>query len=167
MGAFSPPEVANRSDPDVVGRAVHDLAATDLTGELPRIRAPFTIVYASPDPQARAAIDRSFARAYAARPASPLRPHRRQRPYGDARPAGPLPRGAEGLPRALGRQHRIHRFGQHVGIIERVMEAAALLAAQRRADDQVGDLEQVAQLDQVGGDAEVAVIILDLLASAA
>jgi pimeloyl-ACP methyl ester carboxylesterase len=66
MGAFSPPEVAGRSDPDVVGRAVHDLAVTDLTGELPRIRAPFTIVYASPDPQARAAIDRSFARAYAA-----------------------------------------------------------------------------------------------------
>jgi pimeloyl-ACP methyl ester carboxylesterase len=66
MGAFSPPEVASRSDPDVVGRAVHDLAVTDLTGELPRIRAPFTIVYASPDPQARATIDRSFASAYAA-----------------------------------------------------------------------------------------------------
>jgi pimeloyl-ACP methyl ester carboxylesterase len=68
MGAFSPPEVASRSDPDVVGRAVHDLATLDLTGELPRIRAPFTIVYASPDPQARAAIDRSFVRAYAAAP---------------------------------------------------------------------------------------------------
>src|SRR4051812_40532682 len=66
MGAFSPPEVAGRSDPDVVGRAVHDLAATDLTGELPNIRAPFTIVYASPDPQARAALERSFTRAYAA-----------------------------------------------------------------------------------------------------
>jgi pimeloyl-ACP methyl ester carboxylesterase len=66
MGAFSPPEVASRSDPDVVGRAVHDLATMDLTAELPRIRAPFTIVYAAPDPQARAAIDRSFARAYAA-----------------------------------------------------------------------------------------------------
>jgi N-formylmaleamate deformylase len=65
MGAFSPPEVANRSDPDVVGRAVHDLAVIDLTAELPRIRAPFTIVYAAPDPQARAAIDRSFQRAYA------------------------------------------------------------------------------------------------------
>ena len=46
MGAFSPPEIATRSDPDVVGRTVHDLAVTDLTGELPRIRAPFTIVYA-------------------------------------------------------------------------------------------------------------------------
>jgi N-formylmaleamate deformylase len=65
MGAFSPPEVAGRSDPDVVGRAVHDLAVTDLTSELPRIRAPLTIVYAASDPQARAAIDRSFQRAYA------------------------------------------------------------------------------------------------------
>src|SRR4051812_41038525 len=65
MGAFSPPEVASRSDPDVVGRAVHDLATLALTAELPRIRAPFTIVYASPDPQAAATIDRSFARAYA------------------------------------------------------------------------------------------------------
>jgi len=45
---------------------VHDLAVTDVTPDLPRIRAPFTIVYASPDPQARATIDRSFARAYAA-----------------------------------------------------------------------------------------------------
>jgi N-formylmaleamate deformylase len=65
MGAFSPPEVAGRSDPDVVGRAVHDLAVTDLTSELPRIRAPMTIVYAASDPQARGAIDRSFQRAYA------------------------------------------------------------------------------------------------------
>ena len=66
MGAFSPPDVATRSDPDVVGRAVHDLAVTDLTAELPRIRAPMTVVYAVPDPQARAAIERSFQRAYAA-----------------------------------------------------------------------------------------------------
>jgi pimeloyl-ACP methyl ester carboxylesterase len=69
MGAFSPPDAAaRRSDPDVVGRAVRELATTDLTGELPRIRAPFTVLYASPDPQARAAIDRSFARAYANAP---------------------------------------------------------------------------------------------------
>jgi len=66
MGAFSPPEIAARSDPDVVGRTVHDLAVTDLAGELPRISAPFTIVYASPNPQAQPVIDRSFARAYAA-----------------------------------------------------------------------------------------------------
>jgi N-formylmaleamate deformylase len=65
MAAFSPPEVALRSDPNVVARATRDLAATDLTGQLPRIRAPFTIVYGSPDPQANGAIDRSFERAYA------------------------------------------------------------------------------------------------------
>src|SRR5437868_1627793 len=65
MTAFSPPEIATHSDPDVVGRAAHDLALTDLTAELPRIRAPMTIAYAVPDPQARAAVDRSFQRAYA------------------------------------------------------------------------------------------------------
>jgi pimeloyl-ACP methyl ester carboxylesterase len=72
MGAFSPPEIATRSDPDVVGRAVHDLALTDLTAELPRIRVPFTVAYAVPDPQARAAIDRSFQRAYASAPRARL-----------------------------------------------------------------------------------------------
>jgi len=66
MGAFSPPDMANhRSDPDVVGRAARDLAAIDLAADLPRIRAPLTVVYASPDPRARAAIDRSFTEAYA------------------------------------------------------------------------------------------------------
>ena len=37
----------------------------DLTPALPRIRAPLTVVYGSPDAQARAAIDRSFSSAYA------------------------------------------------------------------------------------------------------
>ena len=73
MGAFSPPDAAaRRSDPDVVGRAVRELATTDLTGQLPRIRAPFTVVYASPDPRASAAINRSFVRAYAAAPRARL-----------------------------------------------------------------------------------------------
>jgi pimeloyl-ACP methyl ester carboxylesterase len=66
MSAFSPPDSGNRrSDPDVTARAMHELMATNMTGELPRIRAPFTVVYASPDPRARAVIDRNFARAYA------------------------------------------------------------------------------------------------------
>jgi pimeloyl-ACP methyl ester carboxylesterase len=66
IGAFSPPGSTNsRSDPDVVGRATQELMRTDLTPRLSRIRAPLTVVYASPDPQANAAIDRSFARAYA------------------------------------------------------------------------------------------------------
>jgi pimeloyl-ACP methyl ester carboxylesterase len=65
MAVFSPPEVARGSDPDVVGRATRDLATIDLAARLPAIRAPFTVVYASPDQQANVAIDRSFARAYA------------------------------------------------------------------------------------------------------
>jgi pimeloyl-ACP methyl ester carboxylesterase len=66
MNAFSPPGSMNRrSDADVVGRAMHELIATDLTPQLPRIRAPLTVVYASPDPQARGAFDAQFARAYA------------------------------------------------------------------------------------------------------
>jgi N-formylmaleamate deformylase len=50
---------------ELVGRVMHELAATDLTPQLPRIRAPLTIVYASPDAPARAAVDRGFALAYA------------------------------------------------------------------------------------------------------
>jgi N-formylmaleamate deformylase len=74
MGAMSPPDASNRhSDPNVVGRAMRELAAMDLTPQLPRIRAPLTVVYASPDPQARAAIDRSFARGFAAAPGARLR----------------------------------------------------------------------------------------------
>jgi N-formylmaleamate deformylase len=66
LNAFSPPESgARRSDADVVGRTMHELASMDLTPQLPRIRAPLTVVYASPDPQARGAIDRSVAAAYA------------------------------------------------------------------------------------------------------
>jgi len=65
MAVFSPPEVARGSDPAVVGRATRDLATTDLSGRLARIRAPFTVVYASPDRLASQAVDDSFERAYA------------------------------------------------------------------------------------------------------
>lgn len=66
MNAFSPPDAANRySDPDVVGRAMHELAGMDQSPQLPRIRAPMTVVYASPDPGANASVDRTFASAYA------------------------------------------------------------------------------------------------------
>jgi pimeloyl-ACP methyl ester carboxylesterase len=66
MDAFSPPGSGNRlSDPDVVGRVTHELMRTDVTGELPRIRTPMTVVYASPDPRVRAAVDRQFAGAFA------------------------------------------------------------------------------------------------------
>ena len=66
LSAFSPPESSNaRSDPEVVAQSMHELSGMDLGPQLPRIRAPLTIVYASPDPQVRAATDRSFAAAYA------------------------------------------------------------------------------------------------------
>jgi N-formylmaleamate deformylase len=63
MTAFSPPTAA-RSDPEVTGRAMRELAVTNLTADLPRIRVPLTVAYASPDRLASAAIDRQFARAY-------------------------------------------------------------------------------------------------------
>ncbi len=65
MSAFSPPDTANRdSDPAVVGRAMRELARTDLTPQLSRIRAPLTVVYASPDEATRASLDRTFEAAY-------------------------------------------------------------------------------------------------------
>jgi pimeloyl-ACP methyl ester carboxylesterase len=54
-----------KSDPDVVARATHELALTDLTPELPRIRAPLTVLYASPDPRLAAAADSVYRDAYA------------------------------------------------------------------------------------------------------
>jgi pimeloyl-ACP methyl ester carboxylesterase len=60
------------SDPDVVGRALEELAATDLTTELPRIRAPITVVYAVPGQSLRAETDARFAAAYRGRPGTHL-----------------------------------------------------------------------------------------------
>ena len=67
IGGFGGGAVArSRSDSDVVARATHELATTDLTPELPRIGAPFTIVYAVPNaPQDAAAIDRLYRTSYA------------------------------------------------------------------------------------------------------
>lgn len=64
---FGGPQAANRSDPDVVARATHELAVTDLTSELPRIAAPLTVVYAVIDPSRRVSTDRAYASAYAPR----------------------------------------------------------------------------------------------------
>jgi pimeloyl-ACP methyl ester carboxylesterase len=65
---FAPPvKDDDRSDSDVVARATHELALTDLTPELPRIRAPLTVVYASPEPRETPTVDRSYAAAYAAK----------------------------------------------------------------------------------------------------
>ena len=68
IGMFGSEKVDSRSDPDVVARATHELAGIDLTAELPKIKAPLTVVYATPargdyvDP---AEITRGYRAAYA------------------------------------------------------------------------------------------------------
>jgi N-formylmaleamate deformylase len=70
---FGDDQAANtKSDPDVVARATHELAVTDLTPELPRIRAPLTVLYAVADPAFTASTDRTFADAYASAPGARL-----------------------------------------------------------------------------------------------
>jgi N-formylmaleamate deformylase len=65
VSAFIPPgHGARRSDPDLVSRALHDLGTVDLTSELRAIRAPTTILYATPEGMDAAAADRIFADAY-------------------------------------------------------------------------------------------------------
>ncbi|HEX4738269.1 MAG TPA: alpha/beta hydrolase [Allosphingosinicella sp.] len=61
-----------KSDPDVVARATHELALTDLTPELPRVIAPLTILYASPEPALGPAADGVYREAYAGDPAAHL-----------------------------------------------------------------------------------------------
>jgi pimeloyl-ACP methyl ester carboxylesterase len=61
-----------KSDPDVVARATHDLALTDLTPELPRIKAPLTVLYAAPDPGLGPPADSVYREAYAGDPAAHL-----------------------------------------------------------------------------------------------
>jgi pimeloyl-ACP methyl ester carboxylesterase len=68
IGSFGGEKVDSRSDPDVVARATHELAGLDLTPELAKIKAPLTVVYATPrrsdyvDP---AEISRGYRDAYA------------------------------------------------------------------------------------------------------
>ncbi|MEA3062978.1 MAG: hypothetical protein QOJ94_2759 [Sphingomonadales bacterium] len=57
--------VNTKSDPDVVARATHELAVTDLTPELRRLRAPLTVLYAVADPAYATTTDRTYADAYA------------------------------------------------------------------------------------------------------
>jgi pimeloyl-ACP methyl ester carboxylesterase len=54
-----------RSDPEVVARAMEELAALDLTADLPRITAPLTVAYANRDERSRARTDAAYASAYA------------------------------------------------------------------------------------------------------
>ena len=63
FGNRSPGDPA--SDSDVVARATHELALTDLTPELPKIRAPMTVVYAAPgDPRLAAQARAAYTSAY-------------------------------------------------------------------------------------------------------
>jgi pimeloyl-ACP methyl ester carboxylesterase len=65
IAAFTPPDDADsrRSNPDVVARAMHDLGTINLTDDLPRLRAPLTVVYAVRG-QGAAATGRAFEQAY-------------------------------------------------------------------------------------------------------
>ena len=64
----------SRSDAGVVGRSVEELLATDLGPELPRIRAPLTVVYACSARLVHAcgAVSRAYASAYSRRPGTKL-----------------------------------------------------------------------------------------------
>lgn len=75
IGRFGGSGIANsRSDSAVVAHATRELATTDLTPELPRIRDPLTVVYAVPAAAAdAAAIDRLYRSSYAGAKAARLR----------------------------------------------------------------------------------------------
>lgn len=73
IGMFGDGSAASaRSDPDVVARATHELAVTDLRLELGKIRAPLTVLYASLDPRRRVSLDRLYAASYRAKPGARL-----------------------------------------------------------------------------------------------
>lgn len=66
VNVLAPPTSSFRtSDPAVVGRAMNELARMDLTGRLPAIRAPLTIVYAALVRGAGPTLDRRFRSAFA------------------------------------------------------------------------------------------------------
>ena len=66
VNVFAPSGSSFRtSDPVVITRTMNELAAMDLTGRLPAIRIPITIVYASPGAGAGPVVDRRFRQAYA------------------------------------------------------------------------------------------------------
>jgi pimeloyl-ACP methyl ester carboxylesterase len=77
IGGFGGGGGAAGSDSGVVARATHELALVDLRPELPRIRAPMTVVFAVPpagggiDP---ASVVRDFRAAYATAPTARLVP---------------------------------------------------------------------------------------------
>lgn len=76
MGMFAPPaNPAPKSDSGVVARAMHDIAVTDLSLELPRISAPLTVLYATIPGVQRdpATVDGAYRTGYAKAPRVHLR----------------------------------------------------------------------------------------------
>jgi pimeloyl-ACP methyl ester carboxylesterase len=75
IGRFGGSGIANSgSDSSVVAHATHELATTDLTPELPKIKAPLTIVYAVPaNAQDAPAVDRLYRDGYAPAKGAKLR----------------------------------------------------------------------------------------------
>jgi pimeloyl-ACP methyl ester carboxylesterase len=63
----------SRSDPDVVSRAMHELATTDLSKELPNIKAPLTVVYAARDSEDAPRVERAYRSGYASAKAKLVR----------------------------------------------------------------------------------------------
>jgi N-formylmaleamate deformylase len=56
--------VDRRSDPDVVARATHELAVSDFSDELARVKAPLTVVYAVPADETAPRIRATYTAAY-------------------------------------------------------------------------------------------------------
>jgi pimeloyl-ACP methyl ester carboxylesterase len=56
---------SDRSDPDVVSRAMHELANIDLTRDLAKIKAPMTVVYAARSAEDAPRADRIYRSGYA------------------------------------------------------------------------------------------------------
>ena len=63
-----------------------------------------------------------------------------------------------------GPQYRVTRVVAVValGMVEREMQTAAFATLQGRADDELGDQNQIAQFEQIARNAEVAVELTDL-----
>ena len=72
IGRYGTNGSGGSSDPDVVGRAMHELASIDLAPDLPRIAAPLTVVYSNRDERSRARTDASYSSAYAGARAAAL-----------------------------------------------------------------------------------------------
>lgn len=73
MGMFGADAADN--DPDAVASALQDLAKIDLTPELPKIKVPMTVLYATPsNAEQRAAIVQRYRAAYAGAKGAVLKP---------------------------------------------------------------------------------------------